>query len=684
MTEHDPREIYRNRADDYQQFLQQYCKDELGRVAEGYPKDTTQFTISLRDLFQWESDTAHDVHENPELFCSVFKYAVEEANVPVELEGIRVTFTDASDPMGVPELLRGDHEGKLVTLRGQVSKTSEVVPRVTVANIKCENCHQEYDVPVPEHGEIGMDRCPDGQCGSKAIHIVFDESEWTYHQLSRIRPPAEQSDGDSHIDVHLTGDIAGSVSNGDRVDIDGVLNAHFEEPTDPHPEFYLKGHNVTHHQSDYKTIETQEHKEKIDAYASGEHGDPYELLINSIAPVLTDPNPDVEGLSKLKAMKLAIGLQLFGGWRREISTGNYARGDSHICLIGDPSTGKSRLLNAAAELSPRSSMASGKNATKAGITAAAVRDDFGETEWSLDSGAIVNAHKGICCIDEIDKVSGEVVSSLHSALEKQRLEVTKAGIDATLKCETALLAAGNPEDERFNNEVETYQQLNIEPALYSRFDLVFTLEDQPQEEQDKRIATQALDARIEAGKVARGDKEDAETVDPAIPMNVLRAYIAYARQNIYPIIRDETVKDELVRYHTEIREKSSDSSPITHRKLDALLRLCEASARVRLSEEITMQDVELVKDVVGVSLADVNLKDGEFGDFAESVEVKRSQQQSIEAIKNTLRGTQMSVEEIVEETGLEEDYVESRLAKLSDSGVVYKPIQGSNPEYRLT
>jgi replicative DNA helicase Mcm len=606
----------------------------------------------------------------------VFKYAVEEANVPVDLEGISVTVTDASDPMGVPELLRGDHEGKLVTLRGQVSKTSEVVPRVTHAHMRCGNCHQSFEVAVPEHGENPIDRCPDGNCGSTNLEILFDESEWTYHQLARIRPPAEQSSGDTHIDVHLTGDIAGSLSNGDRVDIDGVLNAHFEDPNSPHPVFYLDGHAVTHHQSDYKTIDTNKHKEKIDAYASGEHGDPYELLIDSIAPVLTDPDPEAEGLSKLKAMKLAIGLQLFGGWRREISTGNYARGDSHICLIGDPSTGKSRLLNAAAELSPRSSSASGKNASKAGITAAAVRDDFGETEWSLDSGAIVNAHKGICCIDEIDKVSGEVVSSLHSALEKQRLEVTKAGIDATLKCETALLAAGNPEDERFDAEIATHAQLNIEPALYSRFDLVFTLEDTPEEEQDRRIAEQSLDARIEAGRVARGDKENTDKASPAIPMDTLRAYIAHARQNVYPIIKDESVKEELVEYHTQIRKDSSDQAPITHRKLDALIRLCEASARVRLDDEITMRDVELVKQVVGVSLADVNIKDGEIGEMA-----LQSQANRVENVTTALNGESLTFEELQDRTEMEEGRLEHRLDKLKQKGKVYEPENGI---YRAT
>lgn len=672
-------DVYADRADEYVAFIKNYCSDELARVCEGYPTDTAVFVIDVSDIYTWDASIVTDLEQYPNVFQSVFSRAVQDANTTqYDLEGIHVRFSDTTNVQSVPELLRGDHEGELVTLRGQVERVSEVIPRLTQAHIICENCSSVYNIPVPEHGRIGIDRCPDGDCGSKQIRREFDESEWHYHQLARIREPTEESASDAHIDVHLTKDAAGSVQSGERVDITGVLKAHFEDIDDPHPEFYMSGHSVRHHQSDYESIDTDAYKDEIKAYASGEYGDQYELLVDSIAPVIIDPEERDDGFTKLEAIKLAVGLQLFGGWRREISAGNYVRGDSHIALIGDPSTGKSQILDSANDLSPRSSYASGKNATKAGITAAAVRDDFGETEWSLDAGAIVNSHKGLCCIDEIDKVGGEVVSSLHSALEKQRLEINKAGIDATLKCETALLAAGNPAQERFIEEQANYTQLDIDPALYSRFDLVFTLSDDPDKKRDDYIAKHKIQTRNESGKVARGEKETSKTIDPAIPKDVLRAYIAYARQNVHPIITDNSVESALREYHTEIRQDSSNDAPITHRKLDALLRLCEASARVRLSEEITMQDVELVKDIVGVSLGDVGVKDGEFGEFAETVSVKSTdpQQSRVNHIQKTIEHEQKSISEIAEQTGYEENVVKNRIEKLQNKGDVIEPVQG--------
>lgn len=673
--------IYNERHEEYRRFVRDYCEDELARVAEQYPGDTSVFQINLSDVFRWNPEVATDIQAEPGLFQSVFhEAAVEACRAPVDLEGITVRFADDRHAQSVPDLLRGDQAGEIVTVRGQVKRTTEVVPRLTVAYIRCTNCSGVWEIPVPEHGDVPLTRCPDGDCRSKnGLVREFDESEWHYHQLVRLRQPTEESDGDAYIDVHLTKDAAGSVNSGERVDITGVLRTHFEDISDAHPEFYIDGHTVTHHQSDYETIDTDPYLDTIRAIAAGERGDPYRLLIDSIAPVITAPEASGDGLTHLDAVKLAVGLQLFGGWRREISAGNYARGDSHICLIGDPSTGKSQILDSAAKLSPRSSYASGKNATKAGITAAAVRDDFGETEWSLDAGAIVNAHKGLCCIDEIDKVGGDVVSSLHSALEKQRLEVNKAGIDATLKCETALLAAGNPEHERFIEEQANYTQLGIDPALYSRFDLVFTLTDAPDEAADRHVADHKITARTASGRVARGEQDTAENVAPAIDMGTLRAYIAHARQHVYPIIEDDAVHGELKDYHTSIRQRSDPDSPITHRKLDALLRLCEASARVRLSDEITMRDVELVKEVIGVSLGDVALKAGEFGDFAAASDGRTTQEDRYAIVRDALGGEQMPHEDLVEaclESGIDESKVAHVVEQLKHRGEVYEPRNG--------
>ena len=113
---------------------------------------------------------------------------------------------------------------------------------------------------------------------------------------------------------------------------------------------------------------------------------------------------------------------------------NRARGDIHILLIGDPGVAKSQLLAYVSKLAPRGIYASGKSASAAGLTAAAVRsDEFGEGRWTLEAGALVLADRGVCCIDELDKMAEKDRDSMHTAMEQQQISVAKAGITATLQ-----------------------------------------------------------------------------------------------------------------------------------------------------------------------------------------------------------------------------------------------------------
>ena len=461
---------------------------------------------------------------------------------------------------------------------------------------------------------------------------------------------------------------------GERVDISGVLKADIEDFRETAiPEFYVEGEAVHKHESDFDAIDTQAYVDEIKAIANGENGSPYELLVESFADSL-------QGDEKLETIKLAIILQLFGGWRRPYGDGRYARGDMHIALIGDPATGKSSLLNAAESLSPRSTFVSGKNASKAGMTAAAVRDDFGETEWSLEAGAIVKAHKGVACVDEIDKVQPEVVSSLHTALEKQRLEVSKAGINATMKCETSLLAAGNPSEGRFVDDMPRIQQLNMAPALRSRFDLIFCLTDKVEKERDIALAEHQTNIRSESGRAARrNEPTDREHTVP-IGTDLMRAYIAYAREHSHPVVEDDAVKDRIAETYAEWRETDSGKAGLNARLVDAMNRIAEASARVRLDDTVQMQDVERAEAIISRYLRDVRVinEHGEMNvEIADMMETgktvaDRQEAKDIPGIIETLQPDSKSfvyVDEVIEvanEAGYKPQDVMGRIEKMAD------------------
>jgi len=200
------------------------------------------------------------------------------------------------------------------------------------------------------------------------------------------------------------------------------------------------------------------------------------------------------------------------------------------------------------------------------------------------------------CIDEFDKMSDRDRSAIHEALEQQSISISKAGITATLNSRTTVIAAANPKFGRFNRMKSLPEQLDLPPTLLSRFDLIFLLLDEPDEKVDASIAEHIL-------KVRRGE---AEVVTPKIPYDLLKKYIAYARKNVHPILSREAM-EEIKNYYVRMRrgfkrkgesEEGMQPIPITARQLEALIRLSEAHARMRLSETVTREDARAAIEII--------------------------------------------------------------------------------------
>ena len=115
------------------------------------------------------------------------------------------------------------------------------------------------------------------------------------------------------------------------------------------------------------------------------------------------------------------------------------------------------------------------------------------------------ADKGIAAVDEMDKMKTEDRSSLHEAMESQTISVAKAGILATLKCRCSLLGAANPKLGRFDPFENIAEQINMPPSLMSRFDLIFILQDRPDEKRDTNIAGHILKSHY-AGELGAHQK----------------------------------------------------------------------------------------------------------------------------------------------------------------------------------
>ena len=135
-------------------------------------------------------------------------------------------------------------------------------------------------------------------------------------------------------------------------------------------------------------------------------------------------------------------------------------------------------------LSPRGRFTSGMSTSAAGLTAAAVQDSSADGRWTLEAGVLALADQGLAAIDEFDKMGKNDRSSMHEAMEQQRISISKAGINATLSTRCAVLAAANPKAGRFDpvSEVPFTSQVNMGPPLLSRFDIIWLITDNPVEE----------------------------------------------------------------------------------------------------------------------------------------------------------------------------------------------------------
>ena len=249
------------------------------------------------------------------------------------------------------------------------------------------------------------------------------------------------------------------------------------------------------------------------------------------------------------------------------------------------------------------------SASAAGLTAAAVQDASADGRWTLEAGALVLADQGLAAIDEFDKMNQADRSSMHEAMEQQTISISKAGINASLRTRCAVLAAANPKAGRFQpvSEVPFTGQINLAPPLISRFDVIWLLTDEPSEDKDAKIAGHIVDNRLSGTSellVNEGSRPDPRKLssvmtkpshtDGHLHREFIRKYVAYAKRTVHPNL-DEDAKKHIIDYYVSTRKQSGeyqDSVAITARALEALARLAEASARIRLSETATIEDAE--------------------------------------------------------------------------------------------
>ena len=658
----------------FTEFIESFCREQL---IERLKKDEKFLLIDFTELIKFSPGVAEDLLEQPEEVIKAAEIAVEQFDTLGDVKNINVRFSNI--PISQKIMLRNiraKHINKFLLIEGTVRQKSDVRPQVISAKFECPSCGNMINVLQLEKKFKEPTRCG---CGRKGKFRLVNK-EMVDAQGIVLEESSEDLEGGEQpkrMNLLLKKDLVSPISEkrtnpGSKIRVVGILKEIALPAKDGGTltrfDLMIEANCVESIEEDFSNIDINEEEEREILELSK---DPKlkQKLINSIVP-------SIYGHDKIKE---AVLVQMAGGVRKIRDDGSITRGDIHILLIGDPGAGKSQILKRVSKVAPKGRFVSGKGASGAGLTAAVVKDEF-MSGWSLEAGALVLGNRGICCIDELDKMSNEDRDAMHEALEGQTVTISKANIQATLRSETTVLAAANPNFGRFDPYEIIPKQIELPSTLINRFDLIFPVRDLPDKDKDEKIAGFMLNLH-----------QSPDSITPEIDSTMLRKYFSYARQRVSPQLTDGAV-EEIKKYYMKMRSSGSEEGgvkaiPISARQLEALIRMAEANARLSLNDKVTRKDAKKAVELMHYCLVQVGMdpETGKIDIDRISTGIPASERSHISTIKEIINelekkiGKTIPIDDIIEEAkqkGIEEESIEETIQKLKRAGDVFEPRRG--------
>jgi DNA replication licensing factor MCM7 len=492
--------------------------------------------------------------------------------------------------------VRSGDVGSLVTLKGVVTRVSDVQPLLQVATYTCQTCGFESYQPVNDRSYNPLSECPSPECKAnetkgELYHQTRGSKFIPYQEIRLQELPREVPVG--HIPRSVTlkcfGKLTRLCTPGHMITVDGIfLPAPYQGfraiKAGLTTETYVAVTRLESNKKGYDEFKmSAEEEEEIEEASRSD--DVYENLASSIAP-------EIFGMTDVKK---ALLLLLVGGVERNMKDGMNIRGDINVLLMGDPGVAKSQLLKHIAHVSPRGVYTTGKGSSGVGLTAAVLRDPI-TSEMTLEGGALVLADKGICCIDEFDKMEEGDRTAIHEVMEQQTVSIAKAGITTTLNARTCILAAANPVYGRWNPKLSPERNLGLAPALLSRFDLCFKLLDKPNDDFDRELAKHVcyvhtheshpvLEFKPYSSAFLRGYIAKARELKPWVPQELADFVIGS-----YLALRQDDGSQHEHKYQDKVT--NTRAAFTTARSLLSVLRLSQALARIKFRDRVAQEDVE--------------------------------------------------------------------------------------------
>lgn len=636
--------------DKYKREFRRYLEDQDGdrdikkKVQRMLSQGSTRLMVDLNDMRaydeqQRELDPNHESIANGLLHEPADRLPAFEAQlkdlVDAEEEGLasekKAKVADREYHIGVegsfganlvsPRELRSPLLAQMVCVEGIITKAATVRPKVTKSVHYCPATHQsisrEYRDNTSFRGLPTGSTYPTKDDNGNLLETEFGLSTYSDTQRIIIQEMPERSPPGQlpcSVQVTITDDLCDLCKPGDRVQIVGVYRAHPSTKggsTNGQFKTQIIGNSIkvlskemlqpVMKDSDIQNIKGLSQKDNV-----------FELLSSSLAP-------SIYGHTEVKQAMLLL---LLGGVERNLENGTHIRGDINMLMIGDPSTAKSQMLRSVMNVAPLAISTTGRGSSGVGLTAAVTVDsDSGEKR--LEAGAMVLADRGMVCIDEFDKMSDADRVAIHEVMEQQTVTIAKAGIHASLNARCSVVAAANPIYGTYDRTLSPIRNIGLPDSLLSRFDLLFVVLDQKDEEVDRAVSDHVLRLhryclRGQEGvpmtftdkyELDGGEEEEEEDESSVfqrrdrllnrfangdiLKTKFLKKYIHYAKSRVEPSVSKDAT-DHIIDFYTELRSQHSgdhNTLPVTVRTLETIIRLSCAHAKCRLSEVVEAKDV---------------------------------------------------------------------------------------------